>query len=103
MRVEFLDSSVDSATWLQRIGLTISLALALMLIVEPASAQSVQAFTTWALGPTMLGGLIGLGMALVGGFLMFGQHSFIGIFCAIVGAILIGNATQVGGFFGGGG
>ena len=73
------------------------------MIVEPASAQSVQAFTTWALGPTALGGLIGLGLALVGVLLMFGQHTWTGIVFAIIGAVLIGNAQQVGGFFGGGG
>lgn len=103
MQGKFFDLPTPWVTWVERVGVVLTLAFSMVMIVEPASAQNVTQFTTWATGAQLLGGLIGLGIALYGIIIMFGQHSWVGLAYAIVGGVLVGNAAQVGGFFGGGG
>ena len=81
----------------------LAVGLAFVAITTPAEAQTVQAFVQWAIGPSLLGSLVGLGIALVGILLMFGQHTWVGIVFAAVGGGIIGNATAIAGYFGGGG
>lgn len=81
--------------------------LAIAALGDPALAQGVtlgggaggQAFSNWIMGPAGLGSLVGLLIALAGLGMMAGRHTWEGILFLVVGALIVGGANTIAGYF----
>ena len=90
-----------------RRAITIGFLIALLAIAAPAFAQGVALgggagganFVAWIMGPAGLGSIVGLLIGLGGLVMMAGRHTWEGILFLVVGAMIVGGANTIAGFF----
>lgn len=85
----------------------VAIGIAITAFAGPAWAQGValgggaggQAFVAWIMGPAGLGSIVGLLIGLGGLVMMAGRHTWEGILFLVVGAMIVGGANTIAGYF----